>query len=249
MSLIAPFYKGLVKLDTPDSLALITKRNSATGVEISDEQYLALVRASVRQATELTQDIARAAAGALFAAYQQRGGTPSCLVTVEGCPQSVGGQSMTGASIMESIWHHVVPPEVMSALPAPIVEHVSDCTVREARAVLAHVGPGETVHGITHEYHAKRVGKILREEANIHHVVGDVFTPEQVIERMADTQPSSRFIADLVQAGAPSDETVKAERKKEAFIYGPLHKVSRMGEKITFGAFNLELFLAKKMRK
>ncbi len=249
MNLVAPFYKGIVHVESQGSLALITKRDPITGNDISDERYVELVREASVEATELVQDIARASAAALLAANQKQQGIASRLIAVEGCSQIVGGKSMTGADIMESIWSRVVPQEIMSALYLPIIEHISDCTVREARAILAHLPEGGTVHCITHGYHQARVQKMLREEAGDGQRIHDVLTPEQIIERVGFAQPFYRFIADVVSAGAPTAETVRAEHKKEVLIYAPLHMVSRFGEKITFGTFNLEMFLAKKMRK
>lgn len=249
MNLVAPFYQGLVHLESQDSMSLITKHDPVTGNEISDESYVKLVREYAAEATELVQDIARASAAALLAAHQKRQGSTSRLITVEGCPQIVGGQPMMGADIMESIWRYVVPQEVMSALPAPIIERISECTVREARAILAHLQDNETVQGVTHSYHQARAHKILREEAKNGQKVNNVLTPEQIIEHIGIKQPSHRFIADLVSAGAPTSKTVQAECRKGALIYTPLHMISRLGERITFGKFNLEMSLAKKMRK
>lgn len=249
MTLVAPFYKGLVHLESKESIALITKRDPVTGNEISDERYIQIVREATTRATELVQDIARASAAALLAAHQKQEGVPSRLITVEGCPQIVGGQPMVGADIMESIWSHVVPREVMSVLPSPIIERTSDCTVREVRTILSHLQGGGTVQGVTHEYHQPRVEKILREEAAHIDQIPDVLTPEQIIKSIGNDQPSHRFIAALVNAGAPSSETVTGEHVKEKLIYEPLHIISRLGEKLTNGTFNLEMFMAKIMRK
>jgi|GEM_PF-5897817 len=249
MNLVAPFYKGLVRLESQDSMALITKRDPITGDDISDERYVQLVGGATKDATELVQNISRAATAALFAAHQKQNGIASRLITVEGCPQIVGGQPMMGADIMESVWSRIVPQEIISALPFPIIERISDCTVREARAILAQIRDGGTVQGITHDYHQGRVQKILREEAGGDQEIPDVLTPEQIIELVGGEQPSYRFIADLVKAGAPTSETVQGERKKEKLIYVPLHAISRLGEKLSFGKFNLEMLLAKKMRK
>lgn len=249
MNLIAPFYKGIVYSNSQISLALITKQDPETGNPISDVKYLELVADSVRDSIELVQDISRASAAALLSVYRKQNSINSRLITVEGCQQIVGGKPMMGADIMASIWTNVIPRNVMSNLPEPIVECTSNCTVCEARAVLNHIPQGGSVQAVTHDYHLARVQGILEEEAIAGQEILDVLTPDQIIKLVGVEQPSYRFISDLVKASTPPSELIKIEAEKERLIYHPLHFISRFGEKLTFGMFNLEMFLARRMRK
>lgn len=243
--LCAPLYKGLVHADDRESIALVTRRNTATGEEIPLEQYIELVADAREEHPELVQDVVRATTAALLAQSHRMQSRQPLLASVEGCEQTVGGVRMTGGAIMESIWRNVVPPALMQELPL-YIDHVSRCTIEEIRVLLAIPGI-EEIRGITHAYHEKRTARMMREEAGDHLALG-VSTPEEIVAYHSMRNPHTNFVRDLVAAGGPTEAFNKKEQTMEA-AYAPLHACSRIGEKLTFGAFNLEIALADRIRK
>lgn len=247
LTVIAPLYKGLIHTDDPAHVALFQGTDLSTGE--GRVAYLDRLNDARSTASELTQDIARTAAAALYGVDLQRQGQTVNLVAVEGCLQQIGDRRLHGGQIIERIWKDVVPREIVKQLPAPIIQTISGCVIEEVRAVLDELRKlgGGNVVGVTHEYHAARVAKMLGEE------VGgveksEVLTPEEIIQRVRADQPFEKFVVDLVRASAPTREVIQKEEKDER-IFGPLHKLSRVLEKCSFGGFNLEIFLANRLRK
>lgn len=250
-ALVAPFYKGLVNDSDPASLALITKKDPTTGADIPDDAYIKLVEKHKAMAPELVQDVARVSAAAVLALRNPRGADVHPRpIFVEGCPQTVGGKTMYGGEIMQSIWENVVPSALKEANQnsTPIVKSVSDCTVREVREILAELESNGVLYGVTHEYHRERVETILGEEAEPAQVV-QVYSPSWATADIPGTYGPMRFVKDVVAAGMPTPQTLRKENRNEAFIYKPLHRVSRTVEWLTNGKFNLEMHLAERMRK
>jgi hypothetical protein len=246
--LVAPFYKGLLHLKDHNSLAVLTKRDPVTNTPISNETYVELLDRWRIKSPVLIQNVVRASIAVLLAnTLQRRGGTPQ-LISVEGCLQEIGGRTMGGAGIVESIWCHVVPEELMRGLLPPIVENVSDCTVAEARTLLSHVRETQSrLHAITHDYHVARVARTLREEAGSSDAIR-VYTPEAIAGAANIRQPAEQFIADIVRVGAIPKATLRKERLLEAFIYWPLHVVSRGVEHATGGYVTVEEWIARRLR-
>ncbi len=242
----APLYKGLVDAEDPASLALITRKDPTTGNAIELDRYVQLVRESNQHHPELVQDIARATTAALFARFCKQDKQAPILVSVEGCEQRVGGQKMTGARIMESIWHSL-PSDLNDGIPIRIHEE-SRCTIQEVRALLRPFCDNDAILGVTHAYHADRVERIFQEERPKKKNVGiTVKTPEKLAGFYAQSGSEiDRFIRDVVNAGAPSEDFVRKEGKMER-ILGPLHTVSRTVEKVI--GWNLEMWLANRARK
>ncbi len=247
MSLVlcAPFYKGLVDAEDPESMALITRRDPTTDNEIPLARYVQLVREANPRHSELVQDIARASASALQAAALGQRGRSVMLASVEGCEQIVGGKPITGGKIMESIWCSL-PADLMAGIPIRI-EQRSRCTIQEVRALLEAFGTSgksSAICGVTHGYHVPRVSRMLREESQKETVV-QVETPETIVD-IFHNQPYADFVRDVVKAGAPSTIVALKEGMMEC-AYTPLHGISRLGEFLT--GRNLEMFLANRTRK
>lgn len=248
MPLIAPFFKGIVDLHDPRTLALLTKRPRNGTERMSDECYVRLVRDVSRVSPEMGQTIARAAAAALLAAETTLRGETARLVAVEGCTHVVGDGKVTGGEIMADLWRSVLPHALTEWLPPPIIEGISACTLQEARAVLAHVPDRGSVQGVTHAYHLPRAEALLREEARPQQQVLPVLTPEQIVAGAPADSPAARFVRELVAAGAPDERTEREEAWRER-MYALLHRVSRLGRCLTGGRYELEIALAERLRK
>lgn len=238
----APFYKGLVDAPDRESMALITAQDPTTHNPIAHDRYVALIKEAQGRHPELVQDIARAYAAAIEARAFQRNGDSPFLVSVEGCEQTVGGEQMTGGRIIEHIWDSM-PIEIISGVPQHI-EHISHCTIEEARTITQKF-PGMHIAAVTHGYHVARVETMLQEEVQPD-VRIQVRTPMEIMNKYEDSSDEmDAFAYDVVKAGEPTDAIVARERKME-WIYGPLHMVSRLGEKMS--GWNLEMYLAERAR-
>ena len=238
---VAPLYKGLVQNLDSDAFALMTKRDPTTGNQMEDDTYIQLMQRQRQNAPELVQNVARAAASAVIAHKEG-----AHLICVEGCPQQVGNNALVGSEIMEHIWTGVVPREILQPNQL-IIEDISGCTIEEVRAILQHVDKAGIIDVVTHEYHLKRTNTLLKEEKEPYQSIA-VRTPSSVANGLVDSFPKAEYLRDLIGAGEPTEEFIAKERTMER-ILGPLHSISRVLEKGTFGQFNLEMQLAAKMRK
>lgn len=241
-----PLYKGLVHAPDARGVALLTREDPTTHAPIEPDQYLALVRESAGIYPELVQDIARATAAAVMAriAREEWHENP-VLVTVEGCSQRVGDKVLTGAAITQAIWKNVVPRELIAGIPMRIA-HTSRCTVEEIRAMLALEPGASQVYGVTHDYHRARTRRMLSEEGVRYQ---HVYTPEDVVrDHMRTSHPPLLFAQDLMTAAAMPESVLATERRNE-HAYACLHAVSRLGEQVTRGRWNLEVTLAHALRR
>lgn len=248
--MFAPMFKGIVHAPGPDGAALVTGRNEM-GSKLSNEEYLRLVEQSNGRFPELVQDIARAQAAAILARNTEWHGGRARLVSVEGCRHVVGGETMSGARLMGRIWENVVPSEIVGGLPPPELVSLSLCTVEEIRAILNRRRDNtELVVPITHDYHADRVQRILKEEDP--RVYASLMTPDDAL-RQVDAFPETKtFLQRLIRAAEPSAEFRRKEERAERFVNGPLHAVSHWIEQRTKRparvGWNLESWLARKLR-
>jgi len=247
---VAPFFKGLI--DNKDRMAwsVMMKRDCTTGQPIEDQAYLELVEACKGMVPELIQNVARAASGALLAQNKRDANETRRLISIEGCMQRVGDEMLTGSQVMQKIWENVVPDEIMRDVPPPIVENISYCTVAEVRGILKYIGDSGILHAVTHSYHKPRVEDVFREEMNTKpggHCIA-VWTPEDVVQLSDIRHPYEHFVRDLVMRSMPPNHEVKREMRLEKWMYRPLHTLSRVGEVLTRGRFNLEQRLASRLR-
>ena len=254
VGLIAPLFKGFVNTDDPGHVELF-KGFGNLGRRLTGEDrtnYVSLVNGSRASAPELTQDIARAAAAVLAFDVKMQGRNlnldfgESLLVSVEGSPQSIGDQELTGGEIMSGIWDKVMPRELMRS--APVIKNVSSCTIVEVREILKTLEElgGDKVLAITHGYHLPRVDRMFKEESQMD-VTVVVGNPEGVVGKVAIDSPAKVFLKDLVEAGAPLLRTRIKERVLEALVYRPLHFVSQNYERLT--GESLEEKLANRARR
>lgn len=241
-----PLYKGLVHAPDARGVALLTREDPTTHTPMEPDRYLALVRESAGIYPELVQDIARATAAAVMARIaREEWHEDAVLVTVEGCSQRVGDRVLTGAAITQAIWRNVVPRALIAGIPMRIA-HRSRCTVEEIRAVLALEPELRQVYGVTHDYHRARTRRMLHEEGVSYR---HVYTPEDVVrDHMRTTYPPSLFARDLLNAASMPEAVLARERRNE-HVYTCLHAVSRLGEQVTRGRWNLEVTLAHALRR
>lgn len=240
-ALVAPLYKGLVQNPDSAAVALMTKRDPTTHNTIEDATYIELMHSQRENTPELLQNVARATAAAVLAHKEH-----AHLISVEGCPQQVGDNTLVGSEIVEHIWRGVVPRDIINPEQF-IIEDISGCTVEEVRTIMSHLSRIGIIDGVTHEYHKPRTEQIFQEEkAFLQHTV--VRTPSSVANSLSKFFPRAEYIREVIRAGEPTQEFIEQEQKMER-ILGPLHTVSRMMEKGTFGLFNLEKTLAARMRK
>jgi hypothetical protein len=247
-------FKGVIHTDDPTALELITRKNRVTGTEMAPEQYIKLVSHGWLHQPLVVQNVVRGMTAALLCHtnehYSEKGRMQ--LIAVEGCRHVVGGKPMSGGQIMESIWAHAMPPDVMDQIASPIIEHTSRCSVQEIRAVLRHLDADGCLDAITHAYHVPRTQQILDEEKLPSQTV-EAYDPLRAVASGRFFHPSHRFIADIYHAWEVHRphvlESHAREEKGEAQIQLPLHTVSRRVERLTGGILNIETLMARVLRK
>jgi hypothetical protein len=199
------------------------------------------------------QNVVRAASAALLSHASEYGNGarkgPAHLIAVEGCRHVVGGKSMSGGEIMNSIWQSVMPHDLMASIPAPIIKHESLCTVQEVRAILKELDADGQVDAITHDYHLARTEQIFNEEKSQSQTV-QMYYPSAANGAGSRLDPSHTFIVSLVNSGGGEEEDIsQQEQWGEKWAQGPLHAISRVIERRTRGRVNVEVALAKILRK
>lgn len=256
----APLFKGIIDTPKPEALMMITRKNPGKMTHMDQGAYLELLQHEQRKAVEapealqyatlaLLQNIARVASTALLAARTKQQGGEARLIAVEGCRHRIGGRSMSGAEVANHIWEDVVPVVISDHCLRPIVHCISDCTMGEVRALFQYAPRDSTLQPVTHAYHRDRVDLLFAEERNGHDVHGTQ-TPEEIAQGF-DVHPQTQegFLKQIIAIASPPPAFVAREEKAERSIYKPLHTLSHSVERWTRGRFNLELFLARKMRK
>lgn len=234
--LLHALYKGTV--DIP---AKLLERVRVEG----REEYLRLFQAAAETNPPFAQNVARAGGLVLAGLDMKLAGCEGRLIGGDGCPQNAG-EWKKGAEIMAMIWRNVMPEELMKDLPPAQVQWESTCTWNEIRAVCQHKrSSDESILASTHAYHLPRVQSMYIEQGES----GNVLTPEEILGKCPLMQPPEKFVAELIRIATPSDDLDRRERRKESFIYRPLHVVSRIGERLTGGRFSLEEWIAEKLRR
>lgn len=242
----APLFKGIINTPDRKALALVQGTNPDTDQPIGQEAFIRLMEEQGKCNPMLVTNIARAAAAAALAVEgrAERGEVPT-LVSVEGCNHNVGGMEFKGGELIEEIWQNPQLHEMMCCLPKPDIRYISRCTLEEIRTILEmRMSEEEGVAFITGEYHVPRVRRMVFEEAG--HDVYPVHTPAEIAQSLRNRYGQLRlppYIFDVIRAGEPDKRIVAKEQFMEHW-YGSLHTVSRWGEKITGGRFNLEINLA-----
>lgn len=253
--IINPHFKGLVNYPSATAATVVTG-NIGCGEgfrQATKEEYIDSVRRCAEECPELAQTLARTVAAAILAYELVSVGVDVRLVSVEGCMHRIGPFEARGSEIVSTIWSDVVFRRYSEVEQS--FQSVSCCTVEESRLIIAEAMVGTRaaqVQCVTHEYHKKRVDWTLRAalrraRAEQQVELWPTMTPEEVLEQSGDGEQRYRFLREIILASQITPGRLEAEFRAE-FPIRVLYCLSSFIERLTFGAVNIETWLASRRR-
>ncbi len=235
--------------------ALITGADPADGAPMDREGYLLLLQNEAMAGNaDIAQGVQRVMATALHALMLRSGGNDVDRFYLEGVVSDWGTQKRDGSATYAAIDAGVIPETISSGLPPAFAEPWTNRTSQEfqvAMRVCRERGI-DVLRGITSGYHLKRAGMIGAETAAELEfpTTPTMWSPAMVVadrqKQSRRIQPDEQFLIDGIKAAELSLPQWAFEAVKEYGICRPLHRVSRIGKRLT--GRDLEGWLADKKR-
>lgn len=236
-TIVWPAFKGVIKMEDPVGLNILQNPVDLSSKEIRQsflKKYFWLTKTSPK----LAQNIVRTVVASTIAPKK------SIITAVEGSQHQLSDQKVTGADITKKIFNNVVPAEHKREINLQYFPK-SNSTLEEVRTILNQILPNQKprIIAVTNQYHKKRVHKILCEEYGKQGGTFSVITPTESLPLI-----NNPFIKKIIELGAVSKKFNFKEKILEHLVYRPLHFISYWLEKMSGNKFNLEIWLAKKIR-
>lgn len=194
---------------------------------IQQRSYLQGLHAVKGRNRQLVENVSRVVAATVHALMLQRGGDEPRLIFVEGSDWDWGKKPRKGAQTNKDIYDGVIPEEVRSILPKPIVEAYSSRTLDELIKVcgITRELGGIRMDAITHSYHKDRSAQIARGvvQKNAPAMAAPiVITPEAITREIRVSNGNYDdfllFAKDIIQRAEPEEDVLIKETKKEWWL-------------------------------